>query len=83
MHVLILSKTEYGASQYCIGGIVISNHQFIRLLEPGGYYQPRNTKLEIGDIWDIDFQNAQSTREPHNEDVIVISKTYVKKNLSS
>ena len=75
----ILSKTEYGSSQYCIGGITVKDHQFIRLLEPGGYYQPRTTKLEIGDIWDITFQKAAATREPHNEDVIVTSKNYIRK----
>lgn len=79
MHVLILSKTQYGTSQFCIGGIVVNSNEFIRLLEPGGYYQPRNTELKIGDIWDINFRRAASTREPHNEDVIVTSKTYVKK----
>lgn len=79
MEVLILSKTKYGNSQYCIGGIVTSTHQFIRLLDPDGYYQPIDTKLEVGDIWDITFRVSNTRREPHNEDVIVISKTFVKK----
>lgn len=79
MEVLILSKTKYGSTQYCIGGIVTSTHQFIRLLNPGGYYQPSDTKLEVGDIWDITFNISSTRREPHNEDVIVTSKTFIKK----
>ncbi len=78
MEVLILSKTKYGSTQYCIGGIVISTHQFIRLLNPGGYYQPIDTKLEVGDIWDITFCISSTRREPHNEDVIVTKKNFVK-----
>jgi hypothetical protein len=78
MEVLILSKTKYGQSQYCIGGITLTNFKFIRLLNPGGYYQPIDTELNIGDVWDITFNPSTNTKAPHNEDVIVNSKRFVK-----
>ncbi|MDM1370281.1 CFI-box-CTERM domain-containing protein [Myroides marinus] len=78
MEVLILSKTKYGQSQYCIGGITLIDFKFIRLLNSGGYYQPIDTELNIGDIWDITFSPSTNIKAPHNEDVIVNSKTFVK-----
>src|SRR5690625_2500749 len=78
MEVLILSKTKYGQSQYCIGGITLTNFKFIRLLNPGGFYQPIDTDLNIGDVWDISYSPSANTKPPHNEDVIVNSKRFIK-----
>lgn len=79
MEVLILSKTKYGTTQVCVGGICINNKQFIRLLNPGGFYQPADTPFNIGDIWDINFTVNANRREPHNEDVTVNSSKFIKK----
>jgi hypothetical protein len=79
MEVLILSKTQYGATKVCVGGICISNKQFVRLLNRGGYYQPTDTPFNVGDIWDITFTVNQNRREPHNEDVTIHSSKFVKK----
>lgn len=79
MHVLILSKTKYGSTQVCVGGICIDNRQFVRLLNPGGYYQPANTPFNIGDIWDISFTVNANRKEPHNEDVTIGNCNFVNK----
>ncbi len=79
MEVLILSKTEYGSSHYCIGGITLTNKTFVRLLQQNGDYQPSSTALNIGDVWDIDYTYSENIREPHNEDVFVNSKAFVRK----
>jgi hypothetical protein len=79
MEVLILSKTKYGTTQVCVGGICISNKQFVRLLNPGGYYQPADTPFNIGDIWDIDFTVNTRRTEPHNEDVTIRNQRFVRK----
>ena len=79
MDVLILSKTKYGSTQFCVGGICINNKQFIRLLNQGGYYQPADTQFNIGDIWDITFTVNQNRKEPHNEDVTIHSYKFVRK----
>lgn len=79
MEVLILSKTKYGNSLVCVGGICVNNKQFVRLLNQGGYYQPANTPLNIGDIWDISFTVNANRREPHNEDVTIHSHKFVRK----
>ncbi|MFT3825125.1 MAG: hypothetical protein QM731_14475 [Chitinophagaceae bacterium] len=76
MDVLILSKTHFG-NNVCVGGMVLRNNQYVRLLNPGGWYQYADTEFNIGDIWDINFTISTSISEPHNEDVIINSKTYV------
>jgi hypothetical protein len=79
MEVLILSKTKYGNTQVCVGGICIISKQFVRLLNQGGYYQPADTKFNIGDIWDITFSVNSNRREPHNEDVTISNQRFIKK----
>lgn len=79
MEVLILSKTKYGSTQFCVGGICINNKQFIRLLNQGGHYQPAYTQFNIGDIWDITFTVNPNRKEPHNEDVTIHTYKFVRK----
>ena len=79
MEVLILSKTKYGTTQVCVGGICVNNKQFVRLLNQGGFYQPADTKFNIGDIWDVSFTSVTTKREPHNEDVIIHSYKFIRK----
>lgn len=79
MEVLILSKTKYGQTQVCVGGICVSNKQFIRLLNQGGYYQPADTQFNIGDIWNISFTPVTYRREPHNEDVTIHTHRFARK----
>lgn len=82
MEVLILSKTRYGATRVCVGGICLGNNQFIRLLNQGGYYQPADTQFNIGDIWDITFTVNENRTEPHNEDVTIHTYRFVRKILA-
>lgn len=79
MEVLILSKTKYGNTQVCVGGMCVSNKEFIRLLNQGGYYQPADTQFNIGDIWDITFTVNPNRKEPHNEDVTIHTYKFLRK----
>ncbi len=79
MEVLILSKTKYGTTQVCVGGICLNTKQFVRLLNQGGYYQPADTKFNIGDIWDITFTVNPNRKEPHNEDVTIHTYKLIRK----
>lgn len=76
MDVLIVSKTYMG-STFCIGGLVLENDRYVRLLDHNGYNQPLYSDFEIGDIWDIDFTDREILEPPHIEDVIVSKKTRV------
>lgn len=78
MEVLIVSKTHM-SSMACVGGLVLNNHRFIRLLNQGNYNQPGDTNFDIGDLWDINYVNRIPVHPPHIEDVIIISKTYLGK----
>tara|TARA_B100000795_G_scaffold142621_1_gene106779 strand:+ start:1384 stop:1971 length:588 start_codon:yes stop_codon:yes gene_type:complete len=77
MKVLILSKTRYGNNSVCIGGLVIENNQYVRLLDEDGDYQQINTEFKIGEIWNISFIESNQLTEPHNEDIKVQEAEYV------
>jgi hypothetical protein len=77
MEVIILSKTHFG-KMVCVGGMVLNTNQYVRLLNPGGWYQYADTEFDIGDIWDIKFIPSKDLKAPHVEDVIIQSKSYVK-----
>lgn len=80
MEVLIVSKT-YMASAFCVGGLVLGNDRYVRLLNKGGVNQPLYAEpgFEIGDIWDIDFDDSPILDPPHMENVIISNKTFVRK----
>ncbi len=76
MRILILSKTRMGFSA-CVGGVVIDSGRYVRLLTTGSNYQPGNTPLEVGALWNIDFTPCTGVTPPHIEDVIVNSQQYI------
>jgi ATP-dependent DNA helicase RecQ len=78
MEVLIVSKTHM-SSAACVGGLVLSNNRYVRLLNPGNYNQPSNTEFEVGDIYDLTFSDRTNIHPPHFEDVIISSKTFVRR----
>ena len=78
MEILITSKTHKGKAA-CVGGLIINNNQLVRLLNPGNWDQYADTDFDIGDIWDISFQNREDVEPPHIEDVIIQSKKYSRK----
>lgn len=84
MDVLIVSKTRM-AHHSCVGGILIQNGRFVRLLDVNGNNQPANSNLEIRDVWEIDFENRQNVVPPHVEDILVRefkNKRQLKSNLT-
>lgn len=70
MEVLIVSKTYMG-SAFCVGGLVLENDRYVRLLDQKGFNQPLYSEFEIGDVWDIDFTERDTLDPPHIEDVLV------------
>lgn len=78
MEILITSKTHKGKAA-CVGGLVITNNKLVRLLNPGNWDQYADTELDIGDVWNINFHDREDVEPPHIEDVIIQSKSYVRK----
>jgi hypothetical protein len=64
----------------CVGGLVLNTHRYIRLLNQGNFNQPGDTNFDVGDIWNLSFINRETVLPPHIEDVIITSKTYLRKN---
>ncbi|MEW4924215.1 hypothetical protein [Algibacter sp. 2305UL17-15] len=77
MEILITSKTHKG-NVACVGGLIMANNRFVRLLNPGNWDQYADTDLDIGDVWDIKFYNREGTEPPHIEDVIVKNRNYLR-----
>jgi hypothetical protein len=77
MEVLIVSKTHMGTMS-CVGGLILSSHRFIRLLNQDNFNQPGDTNYDVGDIWNLSFINRTPVHPPHIEDVIVTAKTYLR-----
>ncbi len=78
MEVLIVSKTHM-SNATCVGGLVTSNNRYVRLLNPGNYNQPTDTEFEVGHIYDLTFNDRITILPPHFEDVILSSKTFLRK----
>jgi len=78
MEILITSKTHKGQSA-CVGGLIIKENRFVRLLNYGNTDQKSDTVLNIGDIWEIDFIDRINIIPPHIEDIIVNNKKFVGK----
>ncbi|MDQ1265489.1 MAG: hypothetical protein QG635_640 [Bacteroidota bacterium] len=78
MEVLIVSKTHM-SNAACVGGLVLSSNRYVRLLNPGNYNQLTDTDFDVGDIYDITFTNRTNIHPPHIEDVIISSKTFVRR----
>lgn len=78
MEILITSKTRKGIAA-CIGGVVISNNRFVRLLNPGNRDQCADTDINVGDIWEMSLTDREHLEPPHIEDVIINSKKFVRK----
>ncbi len=52
----------------CVGG-VLWNGQMVRLLNEQGYNQPINTELNVGDIYEINYEPVAHCIPPHVEDI--------------
>lgn len=77
MLVLIVAKT-YMKDSFCVGAYDITNKKNIRLLTQMGDNQPRSTKFDVGQIWNIDYKEKYNIKKPHVEDVLIDESSFVK-----
>lgn len=78
MEILVISKTHKGKSA-CVGGILLKSYESVRLLNPGNWDQYGDTELNVGDIWDVDFDRRMDLTPPHIEDIIIKGKKFLRK----
>lgn len=74
--VLIVAKTRM-KNGVCVSALTRSTNRHLRLKPPGRFNQPPDTQFEIGQTWDIEFQEDQEIIAPHTEDVTVVKQEYV------
>ena len=54
--ILILGRTEMGASHHCVGGFDLAHGKAVRLLTHDGAQQPPTTQFDVGAVWTIDYR---------------------------
>lgn len=74
MDVVIVSKTHISTAT-CVGG-VFTNGRLVRLLDSNGHNQDKDTDIEIGDVYTIEYLERDNNKPPHVEDIIVLSMTF-------
>ncbi len=74
--VLIVAKTHV-KSGVCVSGLTSTSSRGIRLIPAGRSNQAADTAFEVGQVWDIEFQEVAGVEPPHTEDVIVSNQKYV------
>lgn len=75
--ILILGRTEMGASHHCVGGFDLTHGKAVRLLTREGEQQPPTTRFDVGAVWKIDFRIPTQIHSPHTEDVLVETATQI------
>jgi len=71
MDVIIVSKTHMSKAT-CVGGI-FANGRLVRLLDCNGHNQDKDTDIEIGDVFTIEYRERTDNKPPHVEDILVQS----------
>jgi hypothetical protein len=85
MKTLIVSRTCPTDRQRCIGGLAYDDEgtRSVRLINPDSYsdkgFWHESVPFEIGDIWDLNFEDVQVTEPPHVEDALVRKKNFVER----
>ena len=74
--VLIVSKTHM-SSGLCVSGLTRSTNKSTRLIPRGRNNQPNDTRFDVGQVWDIEFNENEEVEPPHIEDVTVVNQKYV------
>lgn len=67
MNVVIVGKTRMHGG-ICIGGLVASSGQSVRIIPAGLRCNPNNTQFQLGQIWDLDLRPMVGAVAPHVED---------------
>lgn len=76
MKTLIVAKTHMSDAA-CVGGMVYTSGQSLRLLQADGRNHPKDTDYEVGSVWELDFEPRSDPTPPHVEDVLVFRKHYL------
>lgn len=76
MKTLIVAKTHMSDAA-CVGGMIYTSGQSVRLLQADGRNHPKNTDYEVGGVWDLEFEPRSDPTPPHIEDVLVIRRRYL------
>lgn len=75
--VLIVSRTNMGGGNVCVGGLIAQGARNVRLLTSLGSNQPSTAPFQVGEFWDVALVQKTNCIPPHVEDMLVQSATKV------
>lgn len=76
MKVLIVAKTHMFDTA-CVGGMIYTSGQSVRLLQADGSNHPKDIGYEVGSVWELEFKPRSESIPPHIEDILVFRKRYL------
>lgn len=76
MKTLIVSKTHM-QNAACVGGILLDTNRSVRLLQHDGRNHSPDTDFQIGQIWEIEYQERKDKIPPHIEDILTNKRTFI------
>jgi hypothetical protein len=70
--VLVVARTRMNRGRVCVGGHDL-DHSFrsLRLLTKGGMNLEEDDQIDVGEVWDLEYNNHSDPDPPHVEDVLV------------
>lgn len=71
MRIVIASKTRMRDNRICVGAHDLGSFRSLRLFRHDDTYLQESARLEIGDIFEVDYRDRPGATPPHVEDVIV------------
>jgi hypothetical protein len=75
--VLIVGKTRKKLSA-CIGGVLLADSRAVRIHKANGSDLPLDTQVDVGQVWNITFEDQKHCRPPHTENINVKSAKFVR-----
>lgn len=77
--VLIVAKTHMGWG-ICLGGLLLKNCTSLRLLPASGFAHPKDTSLNVGDVWDLSLRQVPTDENvfAKTQEKRVVGRRYVR-----
>lgn len=71
-HVLVVSRTRINRGRVCVGGHDLDDDfRSLRLLTKAGMNIEENANIDVGEVWELSYEDHPEPDPPHHEDVLV------------
>jgi hypothetical protein len=71
VRIVIVAKTKMREERICVGAHDLDSFRSLRLFRHDNTYLQESARLDIGDIFEVEYRDRPGATPPHVEDVIV------------